>query len=40
MVLSVSVITEMTHRPDNGGSKHLWNFGEFLPSYSAQHSRK
>jgi hypothetical protein len=23
MVLSVSVITEMTHRPDNGGSKHL-----------------
>jgi hypothetical protein len=24
-----------TYRPDGGGSKHLWNLGEFLPDYTA-----
>jgi hypothetical protein len=25
---------------DDGGSKHLWNVGEFLPDYTAQHPRR
>jgi hypothetical protein len=24
-------------RPDNGGSKHLWNVGKVLPDYMTQH---
>jgi hypothetical protein len=24
-------------RPDDGGSKRLWNVGKFLPGYTAQH---
>jgi hypothetical protein len=28
-------------RPDDGGRKHLWNVGKFLPDYVAQqHSRQ
>jgi hypothetical protein len=27
-------------RPDNGGSKHLWNVGKLLPDYTTQHSRR
>jgi hypothetical protein len=23
-----------THRPDDGGSKDLWNFGKLLPDYN------
>jgi hypothetical protein len=25
------------HRPDDGGSKHLWNVGKLLPDYTEQH---
>jgi hypothetical protein len=28
-----------SHHHDDGGSKHLWNNGLFLPDYMAQHSR-
>jgi hypothetical protein len=28
------------HRPDDGGSKHLWNVGKLLPDYMAQHLRR
>jgi hypothetical protein len=27
-------------RPDDGGSKHLWNVGQFLRDYAAQYSRR
>jgi hypothetical protein len=27
-------------RPDDGGSKHLWNVGKLLPDYTAQHPRR
>jgi hypothetical protein len=26
--------------PDDGGSKHLWNVGQFLPDYAAQQPRR
>jgi hypothetical protein len=26
--------------PQDGGSKHLWNVGQFLPDYTAQHPRR
>jgi hypothetical protein len=29
-----------SHRPDDGGSKHLWNFCKFLLDYTVQHSRR
>jgi hypothetical protein len=29
--------TPVTHRPDYGGSKRLWNVGKNLPDYTAQH---
>jgi hypothetical protein len=25
-----------TYSPDDGGSKHLWNFGKLVPDYTAQ----
>jgi hypothetical protein len=25
---------------DDGSSKHLWNFGQFLPDYTVQHPRR
>jgi hypothetical protein len=28
------------HRPDDGGSKYLWNVGKLLPDYTAQHPRR
>jgi hypothetical protein len=27
----------VTHRPDDGGSKDLWNVGNLLPDYTALH---
>jgi hypothetical protein len=27
-------------RPDDGGSELLWNVGNFLPDYTAQHPSK
>jgi hypothetical protein len=27
----------MKDRPDDGGSKHLWNDDKILPDYTAQH---
>jgi hypothetical protein len=27
------------HLPDEGGSKHLWNVGQYLPDYMAQHPK-
>jgi hypothetical protein len=29
-----------THRPDDEGSKHLWNVSKLLPDYTAQHPRR
>jgi hypothetical protein len=29
-----------TRRPDDGGSKHLWNVGKLLPHYTAQQPRR
>jgi hypothetical protein len=28
------------HRPDDGGSKHLWNISQFLPNYTTQHPKR
>jgi hypothetical protein len=28
------------HRPDDGGSKHLWNVSKLLPDYTAQQPRR
>jgi hypothetical protein len=30
----------VTYCPDDEGSKHLWNVGQFLPNYTAQHPRR
>jgi hypothetical protein len=30
----------LTHRPDDGGSTHLWNVRQYLPDYMAQHLRR
>jgi hypothetical protein len=30
----------LTHRPDDGGSKDLWNVGELLPDYTALQPRR
>jgi hypothetical protein len=30
----------LTHRPDDGGSKYLWNDGTFVPDYTAQQTRR
>jgi hypothetical protein len=32
--------TQMFDRPDDGGSKHLPNVGQFLPNYTARHPRR
>jgi hypothetical protein len=34
------VSTRLTHRPDDGDSKHLWNVCQFLPDFTAQHPRR
>jgi hypothetical protein len=31
------VLTALLQRPDDGGSKHLWNVGPFLPDNTTQH---
>jgi hypothetical protein len=33
-------IIRATHRPSDGGSKHLWNVGKPLPDYMAQQPRR
>jgi hypothetical protein len=30
----------LTHSPEDGGSKNLWNVGKLLPDYTAQHPRR
>jgi hypothetical protein len=30
----------MTHHPDDGGSKHLWKVGQYLPDDTGQHPRR
>jgi hypothetical protein len=41
-VLAASIFKAclLTHRPDDGGSKHLWNIGKLLPDYTAQQRRR
>jgi hypothetical protein len=34
VVASCSLV-EVYHRPDDGGSKDLWNIGKLLPDYTA-----
>jgi hypothetical protein len=34
------VIFEIKNRPDDGGSKDLWNVGKLLPDYTAQQPRR
>jgi hypothetical protein len=33
--MAVFWVVAMTHRPDDGGSKDLWNVGKLLPDYTA-----
>jgi hypothetical protein len=40
VVLWVAAPCSGDHRPDNGGSKHLWNVGKLLPDYTAQQTRR
>jgi hypothetical protein len=43
---SVSILSAATveavvsHHPDDGGSKHLWNVGKLQTDYTAQHPRR
>jgi hypothetical protein len=39
LLLTVQVLRAM-NRPDDGGSKHLWNVGKFLSEYTAQQLRR
>jgi hypothetical protein len=32
--------SRLTRRPDDGGSKHLTNVGQFLPAYTVQQAQK
>jgi hypothetical protein len=34
------VIKKIAHRPDDGGSKDLWNVGKLLPDYTALQPRR
>jgi hypothetical protein len=36
-VRATSIVGAMTSCRDGGGSKHLWNVGQFLPDYTEQH---
>jgi hypothetical protein len=36
----ISLNCSSTHRPDDGGSKDLWNVGKFLPDYTALQPRR
>jgi hypothetical protein len=31
---------QLTHRPNDGGSKLLWNVGQYLPDYTVLHPRR
>jgi hypothetical protein len=33
-------IVNTMNRPDDGGNKHLFNVGKFLPYFTAQHLRR
>jgi hypothetical protein len=35
-----SIIRAMSHRPDDGGGKDLWNVGKLLPDYTALQPRR
>jgi hypothetical protein len=37
---SCCLLHQGDNRPDDGGSKHLWNVGKFLPDYTALQSRR
>jgi hypothetical protein len=44
-ILAASIISAMrlrglTHRPDDGGSKDLWNTDKLLPDYTALQPRR
>jgi hypothetical protein len=38
--LTKNAIYEITHHPDDGGSKLLWNIDPYLPDYTMQHPRR
>jgi hypothetical protein len=40
LYLEPSPCVRLTHRPDDGGSKDLWNFGKLLPDYMALQPRR
>jgi hypothetical protein len=35
-----TLIISYAHRPDDGGSKHLWNVGKLLPDYTVLQPRR
>jgi hypothetical protein len=39
-VRAASIIRAMTHRPDDGGSMHLWNVGRHPIKNTAVHPRR
>jgi hypothetical protein len=39
-LVPISPRARLTHRLDDGGSKHLWNISKLLPDYTAQHPRR
>jgi hypothetical protein len=39
-VIASNIRAMSTHRPDDGGSKHLWNVSKLLPDYTAQQPRR
>jgi hypothetical protein len=39
-LLVVAPCSLVTHRPDDGGSKHLRNVGKLLPDYMAEQPRR
>jgi hypothetical protein len=39
-VFQVVAPCSLSHRPDDGGSKHLRNVGKLLPDYTAQQPRR
>jgi hypothetical protein len=36
----IFILAAVRNRSDDGGSTHLWNVGQFLPDYTAQHPRR
>jgi hypothetical protein len=39
-VLTAYTITAITHHPEDGSSKHLWNADQYLRDYTAQQTRR